>query len=88
MEFVNQQQMEVILSDGMDLFVNEVFDFFEQYMDQINPNDFFEKLIYDPDVQIPILNVMLNPELKKDIVVKTYEALRNAVNKKRVKHQY
>lgn len=83
---VNQHQIEKILPDGMELFVNEVFDFFQKYMEHINPNDFFGKLIYDKDVQIPLLNMMVNPELKENIVVKTYEALRSAVDKKE-KHQ-
>ncbi|RLB85397.1 MAG: hypothetical protein DRH26_18340 [Deltaproteobacteria bacterium] len=44
-----------------------------------NSNRFFDKLIYDSDVQIPLLIVMVNPEMKEDIVVKAYEALRSAV---------
>jgi len=78
---VNQEEIEKILAEGMELFVKEVIDFFQKHMQNINPADFFEKLIYDSDVQIPLLIVMINPEMKEDIVVKTYEALRAAVNK-------
>jgi hypothetical protein len=78
---VNQEKIEKTLPDGMELFVKEVVDFFQQHMQNINPTDFFEKLIYDSDVQIPLLIVMINPEMKEDIVVKAYEALRGAVDK-------
>lgn len=70
------------LSAGMELFVDEVEDFFQNYMKHINPAEFFDKLIYDSDVQIPLLIVMINPEMKDDIVVQAYEALRAAVEKK------
>lgn len=48
----------------------------------INPADFFDKLIYDPDVQIPRLIVIINLEMKDDIVVQAYETLQSAVEKK------
>ena len=78
---VNQEEIEKTLPDGMELFVKEVVDFFQQHMQNIDPTNFFEKLIYDSDVQIPLLIVMINPEMKEDIVVKAYEALRGAVDK-------
>jgi hypothetical protein len=78
---VNTQEIEQALSAGMELFINEVVDFFQQNMPNIIPNDFFRKLIYDPNVQIPSLVVMINPEMKENIVVKAYEALRGAVEK-------
>jgi len=74
--------MEKELPAGMELFVDEVVDFFKRYMTNINPAEFFYKLIYDSDVQIPLLIVMINPEMKDDIVVKAYESLRAAVEKK------
>ena len=77
----NQQEIEKILPNGMELFVNEVIDFFQHHMRSINPTDFFDKLIYDSDVQIPLLIEMINPEMTEDIVVKAYEALRCAVDK-------
>lgn len=79
---VNRDEMEKVLSDGMELFVDEVADFFQTHMKKINPETFFEKLLYDPDVQIPLVVVMANPEMKEHIVVKAYEALRESVEKK------
>ena len=78
---VNQQEIEKMLPDGMELFVNEVVDFFQQHMHNITPIDFFDKFIYDSDVHIPLLIVIVNPEMKEDIVVKAYEALQGAVEK-------
>jgi hypothetical protein len=79
---VNKDKIENELSDGMGLFIDEVVDFFRNHMTHIDPADFFDKLIYDPDVQIPLLAVMINPEMKNDIVVQAYEALRTAVEKR------
>jgi hypothetical protein len=59
--------------------------FFQNYMNHINSAEFFKELIYDSDVQIPLLIVMINPEMKDNIVVQAYEALRAAVDKKIVK---
>jgi len=77
--FVAQERLEELLKDGMELFVEQVDDFFRNHIPEISPEDFFDKLIYDPDVQIPLLLVMVKLELKDDIVVKAYEALREAV---------
>lgn len=79
---VNKDLMPKGLSAGMELFIDEVLDFFQNYMRHINPAEFFDKLLYDSDVQIPLLIVMINPEMKDDIVVQAYEALRVAVEKK------
>lgn len=79
---VNKAKMEEVLFDGMELFIDEVVDFFANYMSHIDPSDFFDKLIHDPDVQIPLLIVMINPEMNNDIVVKAYDTLRAAVEKK------
>jgi hypothetical protein len=79
---VDKSAIEKELSAGMELFIDEVVDFFKNYMKYINPAEFFDKLIYDSDVQIPLLIVMINPEMKDDIVVQAYEALRAAVEKK------
>ena len=81
-KMVNKDKIEKELSPGMELFVDEVVDFFQKYMTYIEPADFFDKLLYDSDVQIPLLIVMINPEMKDDIVVQAYEALRAAVEKK------
>ena len=80
--FVRQELLEALLQDGMELFVAEVDEFFRDHMPEINARDFFDKLIYDPDVQIPLMLVLIKPELKNDIVVKAYEAIRAAVDKR------
>ena len=80
--FVDYSAIETHLHDGMNLFVDEVDSFFEKYMPSIKASDFFDKLICDPDVQIPELLVILNEDLKNDIVYKTYKALRSIVEKK------
>lgn len=79
---VNKDKIEKELSAGMELFIDEVVHFFQNYMTHMNPADFFGKLLYDSDVQIPLLIVMTNPEMRDDIVVKAYEALRAAVEMK------
>lgn len=79
---VDKSAMEKELPSGMELFVDEVVDFFKNHMSNIDPTEFFDKLIYDSDVQIPLLIVMVNPEMKDDIVFKAYESLRAAVEKK------
>ncbi|MBN1365906.1 MAG: hypothetical protein JW976_13945 [Syntrophaceae bacterium] len=78
---VDKGRMENKLSEGMELFIDEVVDLFQKYMSHIDPAAFFERLIYDKDVQIPLLIVIL-PEMKNDIVVEAYEALCAAVEKK------
>jgi hypothetical protein len=79
---VDKDKMEKELSAGMDLFIDEVIEFFQKYMTHIDSADFFDKLLYDPDVQIPLLIIMINPEMKKDIVVQAYDELRLAVERK------
>ena len=70
-----------LLDPGMKLFVKEVSDFFQNHLSAINPEEFFDKLLYDSDVQIPLLVVIAQPELKDDIVVKAYNAHREEVKK-------
>jgi hypothetical protein len=79
--FVDQERLEELLKDGMELFIEQVIDFCRNHIPEISSRDFFERLLYDPDVQIPLLLVMVKPELKGDIVVKAYEALHEAVEK-------
>ena len=80
--FVSKNALENELPEGMELFVDEVLDFLKNYMTNIDPVEFFDNLMYDSDVQIPLLIVMVNPEMKDDIVVKAYELLRTAVENK------
>jgi hypothetical protein len=79
---VDKSAMEKQLPFGMELFVDAVVDFIKNYLSSIDPIEFFDKVIHDSDVQIPLLLVMVNPEMKNDIVVKAYESLRAAVEKK------
>ncbi len=82
MVLVNQEELESILNDGMDLFVDEVTDFFQRYMPHIKAETFFKKLIYDPDIQIPLIIILAGESLKEDIVFKAYDKLKNSVNKR------
>jgi hypothetical protein len=79
---VSVKGLESLLKDGMKLFVDEVTDFFQRYMPHIKTEAFFKKLISDPDVKIPLIFVLADESLKEDIVFKTYEELRKAVNKR------
>jgi hypothetical protein len=74
-------EIEKNLSAGMELFVEEVNDFLQNCMPHIDSANFFEKLIHDPDVQIPTIILKLNPEIENDIVVKAYGSLKAAVRK-------
>ncbi len=76
---VSQEKLESLLRSGMELFVDEVIDFFKRYMTQIKAEVFFKKLIYDPDVQIPLIFVIADENFKDDIVFKTYKALKTKV---------
>ena len=80
--FLAKEEVDVLLPEGMRLFVDEVLDFFSQHMPEINPDEFFEKLLYDPDVQIPLIVVLANPEMKTDTGVLAYEAMKKAVQEK------
>ena len=77
--FVAASEVESHLSEGMGLFVEEGVSFLKDHMPAINSKEFFEKLIYDPDVQIPELLVMLNESLRNDVSYKAYKALCAAV---------
>ncbi len=76
---VAASEIEIHLSEGMGLFVDEVASFFTEHMPDMDTEEFFNRLIYDPDVQIPELLVMVNESLKNDVVYKAYKALRAAV---------
>jgi hypothetical protein len=76
---VNQEKLELLLKAGMELFVDEVTDFFQRYMPKIKADEFFKKLIYDPDVQIPLVFVLADENLKEDIVFKTYYELKKTI---------
>jgi len=66
---------------AMDLFVGEVISFFRKHMPEMVAAEFFDKLIYDPDVQIPEIFVSLDPTTKDRIEYKVYRALRESVKR-------
>jgi hypothetical protein len=73
--FVDKTEMGQHLKAGMRLFVAEVKSFFEQHLPQVSYSEFLEKLIYDRDVQIPKLTVLVDPSVKENIDYIAYEAL-------------
>jgi len=79
---VEQTIIEDHLAAGMNLFVDEVASFFKEHMPDIEPSEFFEKVVYDPDIQIPELLVIVDKELKNDVVYKAYKSLQVAVDTK------
>jgi len=78
---VEHSAIEKHLQDGMDLFVDEVDTFFKEHIPSIKAAEFFEKLIYDPDVQIPELLAQI-AAVRNHIDYKSYKAMWNAVEKK------
>lgn len=71
-----------LLPMGMRLFIDEVCDFSRDHMPELVPAEFFKKLIWDSDVQIPLLVVMVQPDLRDDPAYRAYEALREAVEER------
>jgi len=71
--------VEAVLLPSMTLFVAEVASFFRDHMPEIAPSDFFGKLAYDRDVQIPEIVVAIDPSTKNHIEYKAYRALRQAI---------
>ncbi len=61
---VKKNEIESVLSEGMALFIDEVVDFCINHMPEIKAKDFFEKILYDSDVQIPLIVTMANPTLR------------------------
>jgi len=79
---VAKAEVDALLPEGMRLFVDEVIDFFSHHMPEIDYGDFFENLLYDPDVQIPLIVVLANPEMKADTGVLAYEEMKKAIEEK------
>ena len=77
---VAKEEVAALLPEGMNLFVDEVVDFLPRYLPEISPEDFFRKLLMDPDVQVPKLAVLLNEDLQNDVVYIAYRELERAVN--------
>jgi len=79
---VSQDAVSQLIPAGMELFVSEVIDFCQRHFPELQPEVFFDKLVHDPDVQIPLLLVMSDPTLKETPVWKAYESLRATVVEK------
>jgi hypothetical protein len=68
-----------VIPDGMRLFVDELVDFSERHMPELEPEQFFQTLLEDPDVQIPLLVPMLEPSIRQQPAWIAYENLRSAI---------
>jgi hypothetical protein len=53
------------IPEGMRLFVDELIDFSERHMPELEPAYFFQTLLDDPDVQIPLLIPILEPSIRQ-----------------------
>lgn len=80
--FVDKKAIDDILNEGMALFVDEVIIFLTTHMPEIKPQEFFNNLLYDPDVQIPMILIAANPAMKHNTGYLVYQALKEAVDKK------
>ena len=67
------------LESGMELFVTEVTSFIREYLPDISPVELFRTLSYDPDVQIPLLIVMLDKTIAESTDYLAYAALQKAI---------
>jgi hypothetical protein len=69
-----------LLPPGMALFVSEVIEFLRDHMPDISPAVFFDRLLNDPDVELPVsLLSLLNPDMEEDVGCVAYKELRAAV---------
>jgi hypothetical protein len=78
LNLVSAQQLLLALPEGMTLFVEEVVDFCENHLPQVSPRRFFDQLLRDPDVQIPLI-VSMSEAAKREPVVIAFQALDRAV---------
>jgi len=78
---VSAEEVRAILPAGMELFVEEVLAFFRDHMPEVDARGFFERLAFDPDVQIPELIVLANPESTDDVAVVAYRELRRVLDR-------
>jgi hypothetical protein len=62
---VSAHAINQLLPDGMTLFVDETVAYFGEHLQAIDPQAFFKKLMYDPDVQIPLLVMFAYSELER-----------------------
>ena len=78
---VTSREVLDLLPTGMALFVDDVAEFFHDHMPEVKAAAFFEKLLRDPNVQIPELLVMVNPDLREDVAYVAYKELKAAVGR-------
>ena len=64
----------------MELFVAEVISFFRDHMSDISAIEFFDRLAYDRDVQIPLLVAMLDKTVAESTDYRAYSALERAID--------
>jgi hypothetical protein len=76
---VSRDELHSQLEPGMELFVAEVASFFREHMPDISAAEFFHTLAYDPDVQIPLLIVMLDKTVAESTDYRAYAALQRAI---------
>lgn len=77
--FVSADEIHSQLEPGMELFVAEVVSFFRDHMPEISATEFFASLAFDPDVQIPLLVVMLDKTVAESTDYRAYAALQRAI---------
>jgi hypothetical protein len=77
--FVSADELHAQLAPGMQLFVAEVVSFFLDHMPDIPAAEFFDRLAYDGDVQIPLLVVMLDKTVAESTDYRAYSALQQAI---------
>ena len=76
---VSREELHSQLEPGMGLFVAEVVSFFSDHMPQMSAAEFFAALAYDPDVQIPLLVIMLDKTVAESTDYRVYDALLQAI---------
>jgi hypothetical protein len=79
---ISLEILTAALPSGMELFIDEVEDFSVHHMPEIKTKDFFDRLLHDADVEVPLLAVMVDPKLKESPGFRVYECLRNAVERR------
>ncbi len=77
--FVSADELHAQLEPGMELFVSEVVSFFREHMPNISAAEFFDRLIHDRDVQIPLVVIMLDKTVSESTDYRAYSALQRAI---------
>jgi hypothetical protein len=83
---VTADDLHAQLEPGTDLFVAEVVSFIRDYMPDISAAEFFDRLSYDPDVQIPLLVVALDKTVAESTDYRAYAALKRAIKNAGIEH--